>query len=161
MTRDAHALAPAPDDRLLIATQLGDEIGVDLPQPREPTAELAVAAQESARPRHLVGVEIGESAPAGGAAGEDVIRSVTPAGPAHARGLPAQAVAGKERPLELLPLPQEQAHERSLLAQSRSHLTADRLEVSHLSYSKSCKKHCKTTRDGGSRQAVCRPGRGV
>ena len=50
MARDAHAL-PAPlNDRLLVAAQEGHQVRVDLPQPREPTAELAVAAQQIARP---------------------------------------------------------------------------------------------------------------
>src|SRR5438094_300862 len=113
MTRDTHALPAPPDDGLLVAPQEGHQLGVDLPQPCEATAELAVVAQQTARPRHLAGIEVCEGAPAGAAAGEHVIRSVPSAGPAPARGLPAQAVTRKERPLELLPLPQEQAHERA------------------------------------------------
>src|SRR5206468_8364779 len=104
---------------------------------------------------------VGESAAPRAAAGEHVIRSVPSARPACTRRLPAQAVTGKERPLELFPLPQEQAHERALLAQPRPHLTADRLEVGHLSYSNSLKKHCKTTRGARRRQGVFRAGRGL
>src|SRR5438093_13325871 len=135
MAGNAHALAHAPHDDLLVAAQESHEGGIDPPQPREPAAELTVAAQQVARPRGLLGVEVGESAAPRAAAGEHVIRSVPSARPACTRRLPAQAVTGKERPLELFPLPQEQAHERALLAQPRPHLTADRLEVGHLSYS--------------------------